>query len=116
MRWMAVAMVTVSHAPTSACPPLQQGEVVGAVVAASAASGAAASAASGAAASAALSAACGNSFDHLVGAREQRWRNIEAERLRGLEVDHQLEFGRLVCVTIRSNLSSRYAQAVTVAI
>jgi hypothetical protein len=52
MRWMALAMMTVSHAPTSACPPLQRGEAVGAVVAASAASGAAASAA--------LSAACGN--------------------------------------------------------
>ena len=27
-------------------------------------------------------------FDHLVGAGEQRWRNGEAERLGGLEVDH----------------------------
>ena len=33
-------------------------------------------------------------FDHLVGAAEQRWRNVEAERLGGLEVDGQLEFGR----------------------
>ena len=30
-------------------------------------------------------------FDHLVGAREKRWRHCEAERLGGLEVDHQLE-------------------------
>ena len=30
-------------------------------------------------------------FDHLVGAAEQHWRNIEAKRLGGLEVDHQLE-------------------------
>src|SRR6478736_1148338 len=33
-------------------------------------------------------------FDHLVGAGEQRWRHVEAERLGGLEVDHQLELDR----------------------
>src|SRR6478752_10617392 len=35
-----------------------------------------------------------HSLDHLVGAREQRWRHVEAERLGGLEVDHQVELGR----------------------
>jgi hypothetical protein len=35
-------------------------------------------------------------FDDLVGADEQRRRHVEAERLGGLQVDHQLEFhGRL---------------------
>ena len=35
-------------------------------------------------------------FDHLVGAGEQRRWDVEAERLGGLEVDHQLELGRLL--------------------
>src|SRR5262249_7266806 len=34
------------------------------------------------------------SFDYLVGAREQWWRHFEAERFSGLEIDHQLVFGR----------------------
>ena len=36
------------------------------------------------------------SFDHLVSAREQRRRHGKAERLGGLEVDHQLDFDGLL--------------------
>src|SRR5215470_19071843 len=36
----------------------------------------------------------GNSLDHLVGECEHLVWNLEAECLRGLEVNHQLEFGR----------------------
>src|ERR1700740_1601556 len=35
-------------------------------------------------------------FDHLVGPREQRWRNLEAERPGGLEVNKHLELGGLL--------------------
>jgi hypothetical protein len=35
-------------------------------------------------------------LDHLIGAREQRRWHLEAERLRGLEIDDQLELGRLL--------------------
>jgi len=34
-------------------------------------------------------------FDHLVGNGEQPWRKTEAEYSGGVEVDHELEFGRL---------------------
>ena len=35
------------------------------------------------------------SFDHIVGAGEQRRRHVEAERLGGLQVEHELELGQL---------------------
>src|SRR5436309_1426472 len=35
-----------------------------------------------------------HSFDHLVGAAEQRKRESDTERLGGVEVDHQLVFDR----------------------
>jgi hypothetical protein len=35
------------------------------------------------------------SFDHLVGLGEHILRNIKPEQLRGPEIDHQLEAGRL---------------------
>jgi hypothetical protein len=35
-------------------------------------------------------------FEHLVGASEQHRWHVEAQRLRGIEVDYQLEFGRLL--------------------
>src|SRR5579883_1747834 len=37
-----------------------------------------------------------SSLDHLVGPAEQRNRDFEAEGLRGLDVDHQLECCRLL--------------------
>ena len=36
------------------------------------------------------------SFDYLVGAREQQWRNIQADRLCALEINRQFELGRLL--------------------
>jgi hypothetical protein len=39
---------------------------------------------------------CGDLLlDHFVGAGEQRWWHFEPKRLRSLEVDDQLELGRL---------------------
>jgi hypothetical protein len=36
------------------------------------------------------------SFDHLVGASEERFGNREADRFRSFDIDHQLELGRLL--------------------
>jgi hypothetical protein len=37
---------------------------------------------------------CACSFDHFVGAAEQRRGDLDAERLGGLQVDCHFEFGR----------------------
>ena len=36
------------------------------------------------------------SFDHLVGEQQHGLRDAQPERLRGLDVDHELELGRLL--------------------
>src|SRR5258706_15806464 len=38
---------------------------------------------------------CNTSFDHFVGAGEQRRRHVEAERPGGFEIEHKVEPGRL---------------------
>ena len=45
---------------------------------------------------AANGAAAARLFDHLVGEREQRQRNGQAERLGGLEFDDQIDLGGLL--------------------
>src|SRR5262252_1201852 len=42
-----------------------------------------------------------HSFNHLVGDREQSWRNDEPEHPRGWVVDDQLELGRLLNGQVR---------------
>ena len=44
-------------------------------------------------------------FDHLVGAREQRRRHFEAERLGSPQIDHELELGCLDDRKVRGLLS-----------
>ena len=48
-------------------------------------------------------------FDHLVGAREQRGRDLQAERLCGLEVDHKFILGRCLNRQIRGFLALKDA-------
>ncbi len=48
-------------------------------------------------------------FDHLVGAGEERGRDGETERLRGLEVDHQLEVYGLLYRKICRTRSLEYS-------
>src|SRR6516164_8065486 len=43
----------------------------------------------------AMGEAGGESFDHLVGAGEQRWRHVDGERLGGREINDHVEFCRL---------------------
>src|SRR5262245_58898947 len=52
------------------------------------------------------------SFDHLVGANKQSSRHSEAERLRGLEVDDQLDFGGLLDRQVRGFLALENAARV----
>jgi hypothetical protein len=35
-------------------------------------------------------------IDHLIGGRKQRRQNFDAKPLRSLEIDEQIEFGRLL--------------------
>ena len=50
-------------------------------------------------------------FDHLVGADEQRGRQVETERLRSFEVDNQLVLGR----SLQNRLASRPEDTIAIA-
>jgi hypothetical protein len=44
-------------------------------------------------------------FDHLVGAGEQTCRHVEAERFSGLEIEHEIVFGRCLHREVSSFLA-----------
>jgi hypothetical protein len=46
----------------------------------------------------------------IISSAEQRLRDFEAERLRGLEIDHELEFGRLAQITVATGLVGCFAR------
>jgi hypothetical protein len=52
-------------------------------------------------------AATASLFDHLVGGRQNRRRNCKTQRLCGFEIDHQIEFRRLLNRQISRLGSSR---------
>ncbi len=52
-------------------------------------------------------------LDHLVGAREQRWRNFEAKRLGRFQVDHEFIFGRCLHCKVGRLLTLENAIGVT---
>src|SRR4051794_34401405 len=51
-------------------------------------------------------------FDHVVGAGEERWRHGDPERLCGLQVDDECDFGRLLNGEIGRPLTFEYPSGI----